>query len=72
MCKRDNAEERLGRTCQVTSVFVGVGVGMADEGDLVVVVEVGVGDRDPVGGVGDVAETVVVAVMIVSHTVFPT
>lgn len=45
---------------QVAGVLVGVGVGVADEGALPVVVDEGVGEGDPVGGVGDVEETVVV------------
>lgn len=51
---------------QVAGVLIAVAVGVADERDLVVVVEVGVGDGNVVRGVGDVAETVVVAVARVS------
>ncbi|CAG9989690.1 unnamed protein product [Clonostachys byssicola] len=45
---------------QVALVLALVGVGVADQGGLPVVVDLGVGDSDIVGRVGDVEETVVV------------
>lgn len=43
-----------------------VGVGVADEGGLPVVVEEGVGDGDEVSGVGDVEKTIVVVLVVVT------
>jgi len=51
---------------QVSGILISVGVRVADEGCLEMVVEVGVGDGDVVGGVGDVAESVV-EVLVVVH-----
>ena len=45
---------------QVAGVLARVGVGVSDERALPVVVEEGVGEGDPVGGVGDIEEAVVV------------
>jgi hypothetical protein len=50
---------------QVASVLVAVAVRVADQGRLVVVVDVAVGDGDPVRGVGDVNEAVVVVLAVV-------
>lgn len=52
--------------CEVTSVFVAVVVGVANERSLPVVMEVVVCDGDPVGGVGDVAEAVVQIFVVLS------
>jgi hypothetical protein len=49
----------------VALVLGGVGVRVADERGLVVVVEESVGDGDEVGGVGDVKEAVVVVLSVV-------
>lgn len=43
-----------------------VGVGVADERGLPVVVEEGVGDSDEVSGVGDVKKTIVVVLVVVT------
>jgi hypothetical protein len=51
---------------QVALVLGAVGVGVADEGGLPVIMEEGVGDGDVVGGVGDVEETVVVVLVVVT------
>lgn len=47
------------------SVLVGVAVGVTDQGALVVVVEVAVGEGNPLGGVGDVEETIVEVLAVV-------
>lgn len=50
---------------QVSGILISVGVRVADEGCLEVVVEVGVGDGDVVGGVGDIAESIVEVLAVV-------
>ena len=50
---------------EVSSVFGGVGVGVANEGCLPVVVDVGVGDSDKVGGVGEIDQAIVVVLVMV-------
>lgn len=50
---------------EVAGVLGAVGVGVADEGGLPVVVDVGVGDGDEVGGVGEVDQSVVVVLVVV-------
>ena len=51
---------------QVALVLGAVGVGVADEGGLPMVVEEGVGDGDVVGGVGNIEEAVVVVLVVVT------
>lgn len=51
---------------QVAGVLVGVGVAVADEGGLPVVVQVGVGDGDVVRTVGDIKQTIVVVLVVVT------
>lgn len=51
---------------EVASVFVAVAVRVADKAGLPVVVEVRVGYRDVVGGVGYVEESVVVVLVVVA------
>lgn len=48
---------------ELASVLLGVAVAVADERGLVVVVELGVGNGDPVGGVAHVEQTVVVVLV---------
>lgn len=50
---------------QVASVLVAVAVRVADQRCLVVVVDVAVGDGDPVAGVGDINKAVVVVLPVV-------
>lgn len=50
------------------SILVSVAVAVPNERDLVVVMKVGVGDGDPVGGVGDIAKTIVVVLAMVHVT----
>lgn len=51
---------------EVAGVLGAVGVGVADEGGLPVVVDVAVGDSDVVSGVGDVDQTIVVVLVMVT------
>ena len=53
---------------KVAGVLLGVAIGVADEGALPMVVEVRVGDGNPLAGVGDVDEAVVV-VLVVVHVI---
>ena len=51
---------------QVALVLRAVGVGVADQRGLPVVVEEGVGDSNVVGGVGDVEKTIVVVLVVIT------
>ena len=51
---------------QVALILGLVGVGVADERGLPVVVEEGVGDGNEVSGVGDVKETIVVVLVVIT------
>lgn len=51
---------------QLAGIFGGVGVGVADEGGLPVVVDEGVGECDVVSSVGHIEESIVVVLVVVT------